>query len=342
MRLGAVFACVRLISDGIASLPVDGFRKVAGVSEDLGTPPLFANPSTMLSAYDWTVQLVSSLLLHGNGYGMITATDRGGWPTAIEWLNPMHMRCVQEGFRLRYEYDGNPVPTEQIVHIRGLVLPGEVVGVSVLSAAKQTFALGLGSERFGQDYFASDAVPSGILTTDKPLNDPDGSKATAVKEKFREAAQGRDVVILGDGTKYDPMRVHPEEAQFIETQRFSVTQVARYFGVPPEMIGSSSGSTLTYANTEQRAIDFVSYALRPWFTRIERAFSSLIPGQQFVRFNADVVLRTDLLSRYQAHEIGIRARFLLPDEARALEDLPPIPGGDKFPPSAAPPVATAP
>jgi phage portal protein BeeE len=132
---------------------------------------------------------------------------------------------------------------------------------------------------------------------------------------------------LGDGAKFQPVTIAPEEAQFLETTRANIATVARYFGVQPELIGGESGGSLTYANVEQRALDFLTFGLRPWLVRLEAAISGLLSSTTTVKFNAGALVRTDLLTRYQAHEVGIRAGFLTVNEARDLEDRPPLPEG---------------
>lgn len=342
LRLSAVYACVRLIADGIASLPIDTYSRGAdGVPQPQPMPAFLASPSPFVCLYDWVVQLVTSVLMQGNAYGLITSVVNG-LPSSIVWLDPCKMVVDAVGFRPKYTYDGVEMDPLTIVHVRGLMLPGAVKGISVLEVASNTFTAGSEAERFGLDFFLQDGVPSGLLSTDNPLNDPDGTKSKKVKEWFKEAVSGRDLAVLGNGLKYSPVSVAPNESQFIEAQEWAVSQAARFFGVPPEMIGGSSGGkSHTYANVEQRSIDFVTYALRPWFTRFERVFSDLIPDPLYVKFDADAMIRTDLLSRYQAYEIGVRSRVLLPNEARLKEDEPPIPGGDKFPVSATPPAVPA-
>jgi HK97 family phage portal protein len=131
--------------------------------------------------------------------------------------------------------------------------------------------------------------------------------------------------VLGDGIKFKQVSVAPEESQFLETQRFTVQQICRLYGVPPEMIGSESGNSLTYANVEQRSLAFLTYCINPWLVRIETALTDLVPRGQFVKFNAGVLLRTDLKTRYESYEIGLRAGFLTVNETRALEDREPLP-----------------
>jgi len=133
---------------------------------------------------------------------------------------------------------------------------------------------------------------------------------------------------LGDAARFQPVSISPEESQFLETTRANVATVARYFGVQPELIGGESGGSLTYANVEQRALDFLQFGLAPWLVRMETAISRLLSSTTTVKFNAAALVRTDLLTRYQAHESAIRAGWKLRSEVRDLEDLPPIAGID--------------
>ena len=131
---------------------------------------------------------------------------------------------------------------------------------------------------------------------------------------------------MGAGLRYERIQVNPEEAQFLDSQRFTVEQVARIYGVFPEMIGgATSGSNVTYANREQRAADFLTFGLSPYLVALEDGLSMLVPRPQRVRFNLDSVLRSDLKTRYEAHAIGIESGFLTVDEVRQIEDRPPLP-----------------
>jgi HK97 family phage portal protein len=155
------------------------------------------------------------------------------------------------------------------------------------------------------------------------------------QSRRRQRHQGnRDIAVLGSGARFQAITIAPEEAQFLETTQANIRTIARYFGVQPELIGADSGNSLTYANVEQRALDFLTFGLRPWLVRLETAISALLSSTTTVKFNAAALVRTDLLTRYQAHESAIRAGWRLRSEVRELEDLPPIPGiDDQAPPA---------
>jgi HK97 family phage portal protein len=176
-------------------------------------------------------------------------------------------------------------------------------------------------QEFAYGFFRDGAHPSSILTSDEEFTQ---DQARSIKERFVAAVQGREPSILTGGMKYQPIQVAPNESQFLETQKYNVAQIARIFGVPPEMIAAEAGNSMTYANVEQRSLDFLTYSVQPWLTRIETSLAKLLPGRKHVRFDTSVLLRTDLETRLKATAIGIASHQLLPDEARAMSDLPPM------------------
>ena len=166
-----------------------------------------------------------------------------------------------------------------------------------------------------------------MLTSDQDIKQ---DRADQLKARWRESYRqgGREIAVLGNGARFQAVTVPPEESQFLETTRANVATIARSFGVQPELIGGESGGSLTYANVEQRALDFLTFGLRPWLVRLEVALSALLSSTTTVKFNAAALVRTDLLTRYQAHESAIRAGWKLRSEVRELEDLAPVAGID--------------
>jgi HK97 family phage portal protein len=187
----------------------------------------------------------------------------------------------------------------------------------------------LAAEKYAAQWFGEGAVPAGVIETDERLT-LDQARELQEMWMLRHAGLHRPAVLAGGG-KYHPIAVAPEESQFLDSIRANVATIARFYGVPPEMLAAESGNSLTYANVEQRSLDFLVYGVRPWLVRLERAISTLLPRAQTVKFNADGIVRVALKDRYEAHEIGIRAGFLLRSEARQLEDLPPVEGIDDQP-----------
>jgi HK97 family phage portal protein len=326
LQHSAVWACVNLIAGSISTLPLYAYRR--GERDPLpDLPPILRQPSATMNLPDWTYAALQSLLLRGNCYGLIV--DRAGaglLPAQCELLAPDRVAVNVPNGSVEYRVDGQVVDPASIWHVRAYTSAGSVVGLSPIAHARQSIGLGLAVEKYGAQWFGEGATPSGLLTTDQRLVDKD---AADLRERWYARHGGRhQIAVLGGGAKFQPISISPEESQFLETTRANVATVARYFGVQPELIGGESGGSLTYANVEQRALDFLQFGLAPWLVRLEVALSALLSSTTTVKFNAGALVRTDLLTRYQAHESAIRAGWKLRSEVRELEDLPPVAGID--------------
>jgi HK97 family phage portal protein len=328
MRLSAVWGCVRLLADCVSTLPLDVYRK--GERTPLATlPPLLVQPAADADLADWLYMVMASLLLRGNAYG--TITDRAGaglLPAQVDLAHPdmvVPPRIEDPPAQRIYRVNGVEYEPAAIWHVRAYRMPGSLVGLSPVTYARQAIGLGLGAERYAAQWFGEGAVPAGVIETTQPLT---RGQAMALQEMWmlRHAGLHRPAV-LGGGAKYNAISVAPEESQFLESTKANVATICRYYGVPPEMMAAESGNSLTYANVEQRSLDFLVYGVRPWLVRLERAISTLLPRSQHARFNPDAIVRVALKDRYEAHQIGIAAGFLTVNEARELEDLPPLQQG---------------
>jgi HK97 family phage portal protein len=328
MQHSAVWACVNLIAGSISTLPLAAYRD--GDRDPLPSlPPILRAPSAGWNLPEFTYATLQSLLLRGNAYGLIV--DRAGaglLPSQVELLAPDRVQPEVNG-RVIWRIDGHEVDPASIWHVKAFTAPGQVLGLSPIAHARQAIGLGIGAERYAAKFFGESAIPSGVLTTDQRIDD---QRAKDLKARWRVAHAGnRDIAVLGEGARFQAVTIPPEQAQFLETTQANVRTICRYFGVQPELIGSDSGGSLTYANVEQRALDFLTFGLRPWLVRLEAALSALLSSTTTVKFNAAALVRTDLLTRYQAHESAIRAGWKLRSEVRELEDLPPISGIDDQP-----------
>jgi HK97 family phage portal protein len=325
MQHSAVWACVNLIAGSISTLPLAAYRD--GDREPLPTlPPILRAPSAGLSLPDFLYAALQGLLVRGNAYGLIV--DRAGaglLPSQVELLAPERVG-VEVNDEVIWRIDGQRVDPASIWHVKAFTAPGQVLGLSPIQHARQSIGLGIAAERYASRFFGDNATPSGVLTTDQDIRH---DRAATLKERWNAAHGGkRDIAVLGSGARFQAVSISPEESQFLETTQANVRTIARYFGVQPELIGADSGNSLTYANVEQRALDFLTFGLRPWLVRLEVALSALLSSTTTVKFNAGALVRTDLATRYQAHESGIRAGWLLRSEVRELEDRPPVPGID--------------
>ncbi|MEU0634391.1 phage portal protein [Streptomyces sp. NPDC005989] len=325
LRLAPVYAATRLLSDSVAAMPLKSYLGDGSARRPIASPQIFTRPAAVGTRYDWLHRCMTSLTLRGNAYGLVVAHDASGWPTQVEWLHPddVHVEDNYAAVPVWY-YKSRRLDPGQMFHIPAYTLPGQILGLSPVAYFATTTDTALLAEQFGHDWFANGSTPAAVLETDREI-----SKETAgiLKARFKEAAEGRDIVALGLGTKYRPISVPANESQFLETIKASANQIAAIYGVPPEKIGGETGGSLTYATVEQNSIDLLTWTLRPWLARLEEALSTLRPPAEDVRFNADAMLRTDTLTRYQTHRIARVIGLNSIDELRLLEDLEPLPNG---------------
>lgn len=343
----AVWACVNMIATFAECMPLDAYT---GQGKDKRPVPL---PTWMddlggdgHGLGDWLYQLVFSLMLRGNGYGVVGDRDRRlGTPTLITLAHPddVSARRNQDG-SVDWRINGKQVDADKVWHVRAHSVPGRLLGLSPIEMHALTIGTGISALRFGSQWFTDGAHPSGILSTDQDLGK---TKADTAKQRFLEAVRGsREPVVLGNGWDFKPIQVAPNESQFLETMNYSSADCCRIFGPGfAEVFGyENSRGSLTYKNAEQRSMDLLTYAADPWLVRLERLLSKLLPQPRYVKFNRSALVRSDLLTRFQAHEIALRNKFETPNEVREIEDMPPVAWGDQPlenpPPPTTPPAPT--
>lgn len=333
LTLSAVWGCVDLRASLVSTLPLEVFRKRGSTKEVVPTPKVLRSPGgDKVDIEEWLYSSQVSLDLRGNSFGFISAFD-AGFPSQIELLHPDlvsagYEESVVNGVRRRelvWRVQGQKVDSDRIWHEKAHTFPGSPLGLSVIAYAARTMGTALAAEKFGHNWFRDGAHPSSVLTSDKPI---DEVQAKTIKQRLMAVFSGgsREPLVLGAGLKYAAIQVSPNESQFLETIRAGIEGTCRFFSVDPEMIGAgvSGGSSITYANREQRAVDFLTYKFGPTLIRRERALTRLTPAPQFVKFDADELLRTDMVTRYQAHNMAIAGKWKTDDEVRHDEDMPPL------------------
>jgi HK97 family phage portal protein len=325
LRLSAVWACVRLLADAVSTLPLDVYRR--GDRDPLPElPPLLRAPAAGMSLNEWLYAVMVSSLLRGNCYGIVTGRSGSTLlPAQVDLAHPDRMGVtVNRDGQVEYRLNGQEKDSANVWHVRAYTFPGTVLGLSPVEYARQTIGLGLAAEKFGAQWFGDGSVPAGVLYADR-----DPGKETVKKLQAEWVAARRDnrePAVLA-GVRYEPISVKPEESQFLGTLDANVNSIARIFGVPPEMIAGTTAGPLAYTSPEMRSLDLLTYTVRGWLVRLENALTALLPSTQFARFNAAGMVRVDLKSRYEAHEIALRAGFLTINEVRALEDRGPLSEG---------------
>ena len=325
MQLLTVYGSVRLISDSIATLPLDVYRRTGEDAKvEVAKPKWLQQPTTNLDFTAWVSQVLSSLLLHGNAYVVVQRNEVGAIVELIP-LDPSKVRVTRDRGRLAYIVNGNRVDAEML-HLKGLMLPGSDVGLSPVEYARQSIGLGLAAVKFGTGYFEGEGNMPGVIEMPGSAQS-ETLKAIADQWRRRRREGGRGLPgVLQEGAVWKPTGVTNEQAQFLATRKFTSAEIAgQMFMIDPTELGIGiEGSSLTYANLEQRNTRFVRVTLLPWIVRLEKALSDLLAQPRYVKFNLGALLRGDLQTRYAAYAVGIGAGFLEPNEARDWEDLPPM------------------
>jgi HK97 family phage portal protein len=342
LQLLTVYGCVQLITNAISKLPVDSYRdeklgdgKVRKV--EVAKPAWLEQPTPDLSWNEWCGQVLVSLLLHGNAY---VAVQRGasGLIVEIPVLDPTVVTPFRNGpgDRKRYRVNGVELPGLEVLHVKGMMLPGSDVGVSPVEAARQSIGLGLTAVRYGAQFFENEANMPGVIEAPGAMQ-PDTMTNLAQQWRRKRSTGGRGLPgVLQGGATWKPTGVTNEQAQFLATRNFTAAEIAgQMFLVDPADIGIGvQGNNQTYANIEQRNVHRLQVTYLPWIVTVEKAVSALLARPRYVKLNVDGLLRGDMKTRYEAYEIGLRSKFLVPNEPREKEDLTPLPGGDEVAPTA--------
>lgn len=343
MQTTAVYACVRILSEAVASLPIHVYRyKEGGGKEKVCDHPLYQvlhdEPNPEMTSFVFRETLMSHLLIWGNAYAQIIR-DGAGRVLALYPLLPNKMD-VQRDDRgeIYYVYsrssDENPnfkeygdiqLKKEDVLHIPGLGFDG-LIGYSPIAMAKNAVGMTLACEEYGASFFANGANPGGVLEHPGVLKDP-----AKVRESWNAVYRGSNnahkIAVLEEGMKYQQIGIPPEEAQFLETRKFQINEIARLYRIPPHMIGDLEKSS--FSNIEQQSLEFVKYTLDPWVIRWEQSLQKalLLPGEKgkyFIKLNVDGLLRGDYASRMQGYSIGRQNGWYSTNDIREMEDLNPL------------------
>ncbi len=351
MQMTAVYSCVRILSEAVAGLPLHFYRYTDnGGKEKAADHPLYFllhdEPNPEMTSFVFRETLMTHLLLWGNAYSQIIRNGKGE-VMALYPLMPDRMNVERDSKgQLYYEYtvsmDDAPtvkgstvvLPPSEVLHIPGLGFDG-LVGYSPIAMAKNAIGMAIACEEYGAKFFANGAQPSGVLEHPGTLKDP-----SRVRESWQSTFGGshnaNKVAVLEEGMKYTPISISPEQAQFLETRKFQINEIARIFRVPPHMVGDLEKSS--FSNIEQQSLEFVKYTLDPWVSRWEQSMarSLLTPEekkQYFVKFNVDGLLRGDYQSRMNGYAVGRQNGWMSANDIRELENLDRIPeelGGDLY------------
>lgn len=352
MQTTAVYACVRILAEAVASLPLHVYEyQDDGGKKLVHDHPLYYllhdEPNPEMTSFVFRETLMSHLLIWGNAYAQIIR-DGAGRVLGLYPLLPDKMD-VQRDDRgnIYYVYsrnsDENPMfkeygdirlKAEEVLHIPGLGFDG-LIGYSPIAMAKNAVGMTLACEEYGASFFENGANPGGVLEHPGVLKDP-----SKVRESWNSVYRGvnnaHKIAVLEEGMKYQQIGIPPEEAQFLETRKFQINEIARLYRIPPHMVGDLDKSS--FSNIEQQSLEFVKYTLDPWVIRWEQSLqrSLLLPGEKgkyFIKLNVDGLLRGDYQSRMNGYAVGRQNGWFSANDIREMENMNPIPdeqGGNLY------------
>jgi HK97 family phage portal protein len=338
LGLAAVYSCVRYIADAVASLPILVYRKGRdGQAVRVQTSAFLDQPSVTGTTYDWVFTCMASALLWGNAWGLITSrsgisSPNGlGYPTSVEWLPPDRVHVEEDPLhpenplRATIWYNGRIVSRDELVQVKAFPVPGKVEGVSPLRAFSTLYSQGLAALDYSNNWFRNGGFPPGVFKN--ASEQIDENQSAEIRRMLTDVLRTQQPLVIGSDWDYTPIHVPPNEAVFVTAMQLNATQVAAVYGLPAEKAGGTRGSSLTYNTVVQETISLITDTLRPWLMRLEALFSQLLPTPQYVKFDTDALLKTDLKTRNEIWQIQRQIGSRTVDEIRAQDDLPPHPDG---------------
>jgi len=351
MQMTAVYSCVRILAEAVAGLPLHLYRYTDdGGKEKALDHPLYRllhdEPNPEMSSFVFRETLMTHLLLWGNAYAQIIRNGKGE-VIALYPLMPNKMTVDRDASgQLYYRYlrssdeaqtmDGSIVTLRpcDVLHIPGLGFDG-LVGYSPIAMAKNAIGMAIACEEYGAKFFANGAAPGGVLEHPGTIKDPQRVRESW-QATFGGSGNANKIAVLEEGMKYTPIGISPEQAQFLETRKFQINEIARIFRVPPHMVGDLEKSS--FSNIEQQSLEFVKYTLDPWVIRWEQSIQRALLSQEekaryFAKFNVEGLLRGDYQSRMNGYAIGRQNGWMSANDIRELENLDRIPaeeGGDLY------------
>ena len=351
MQMTAVHSCVRILAEAIAGLPLHVYRHTEGGGKEKATDHglyrlLHDEPNPEMTSFVFRETLMTHLLLWGNAFAQVVRNGLG----EIIGLYPLQPNRMSVGRdldtkALYYEYQTSwdepageyktiRLTPADVLHIPGLGFDG-LVGYSPIAMARNAIGLAQATEDYGASFFANGAAPGGVLEHPGTIKDPSRVRESW-QATFGGAKNGNKVAVLEEGMKYTPISVSPEQAQFLETRKFQLNEIARIFRIPPHMIGDLEKSS--FSNIEQQSLEFVKYTLDPWVIRWEQAITKTLLSarekqQLFVKFNVEGLLRGDYQSRMEGYAVARQNGWMSANDIRELENLDRIDqddGGDLY------------
>jgi len=330
LQINSVFSAISLISNTVATLPVDAYIRRDGDQRAFRPAPQWVQkPDVDFSEKSaFYTALITSLMLDGNAFIRVFSNDRGEIVN-LSVLNPASVEVKRTGFgNVRFVINGadKSLASDEIIQITDIVRPGQIRGISRVDTLKENFGLAMALEEYAARFFGQGANPAGVIEFEGNLS-AEQAKALADGFDSRHRNAGRrahKTGVLSGGAKYKQTSTDPEKSQTIEARRLAVEDVARAFSIPSNFLNLPG--TNTYSSVEQNSLMFVKYCIRPIVEKIEGALSTLMnryPGGEsaYIKFSLDSLLRADVATRNQSYSVGLQAGFYSVNDIRRFENL---------------------
>ncbi|MGQ4553268.1 phage portal protein [Dermabacteraceae bacterium CCM 9519] len=326
--LAPAYRAVAIITGAAAQLPLTIERGGHVVTDPAKQPPLVRRPDPLTDRADWIEQAMLSLITRGNLF-VLKVKGPTGQVVAARIL-PADDVLVQRDPRteqITYTYRQKKYTAAEVNHQALMRLPGELLGRGPIQAARSELHGAIDVRDYGANWFRGSGQPSGLLISKstRTQEELDALKTNWNKGGTSTSENPTGVRVLAGDLEYRPLLLKPEDAQYLESRRFNVTEIARLFGVPSSlMLAALDGNSLAYANVEQEWLSFIRFTLMQYLMKIEAALTDISPAGQKIKFKVEGLLRSDTKTRYQAHKIAIEAGFMSIAEVREIEGLPPL------------------
>lgn len=342
LTYSAVWACVRILSEGVSSLPLHLYKRLDKGKERANNHTLYsllaASPNPEMTAFNFRETLQGHLATWGNAYAEIeydmAGRVKGLWPLRPDkTLKERNKETKKIQYRVLVENEQLILPSERVLHIPGFGYDG-LIGYSPIRLFRETIGTGMAVEEYGARFFGNGAKPGGILEHPGQLSETIQDNLVNSWNKMHQGlSNAHRIAILEEGMTYKQIGIPPEDAQFLETRKFNITEIARVYNVPPHKIGDLEKAT--FSNIEQQSIEFVIHTLRPWLLRWEQNLNlQLLRDSEkkslYTEFLIDGLLRGDSKSRNESYAIGRQNGWLSVNDIREMENMNPVPDGDTY------------
>lgn len=325
----AVLASVSILSDSVASMPIEVIRTRKGKIENIATPSVLIKPNDKQTMFDFIHQTMLTLTIHGNAY-IYAPSGANGFPVEMRNIHPNAIKNITDTDtgETFYQIGKEQFSSKDIIPIHWMILPNQRKGLSPLESMRNTIGMGLAMDRFLAQFYGEGATPSSVLETDQSITP---EQARQIRDNWEESHyKHRKPAVLQGGLKWRSVTTSAADMQMLEHKESIIRDIARVYRIPLHLIIGTGGDSQTYQNLEALGSAFYKYTLLGWVRRLEESISSRLPIDTKIRFNADEFLRADLTTRVKAQQTQIMSGTLTPNEAREIENYEPYEGGDQF------------